>query len=92
MTLLADGQRLIQEQFAAVPEHKRGALVAIADLDGVKLGVAARFGDDWKLAAKQTQQFRYRLLVYRGSATREQLAHRFEHFGAGSAVSEQARP
>lgn len=52
MTLLADGQRLIQEQFAAVPEHKRGALVAIADLDGVKLGVAARFGDDWKLAAE----------------------------------------
>jgi hypothetical protein len=50
------------------------------------------FLDDWKLAAKQTQQFRYRLLVYRGSATREQLAHRFENFAAGSAVSEQARP
>jgi putative heme-binding domain-containing protein len=29
---------------------------------------------DWTLAANQTQSFRYRLLVYRGSATREQLA------------------
>jgi hypothetical protein len=33
---------------------------------------------DWTLTAKQTQRFRYRLLVYRGSATREQLATRFE--------------
>jgi len=36
---------------------------------------------DWKLAARQTQRFRYRLLVYRGLATREQLAKRFESFG-----------
>jgi putative heme-binding domain-containing protein len=35
---------------------------------------------DWTLAANQTQRFRYRLLVYRGSATREQLAWRFETF------------
>ena len=33
---------------------------------------------DWTLAANQTQQFRYRLLVYRGSATREQLENRFK--------------
>jgi hypothetical protein len=35
---------------------------------------------DWKLPAKKTQRFRYQLLVYRGSATREQLAKRFETF------------
>jgi hypothetical protein len=37
---------------------------------------------DWTLTAKQTQRFRYRLLVYRGSATREHLATRFESFGS----------
>ena len=35
---------------------------------------------DWKLPAKQTQRFRYRLLVYRGSAIREQLAPQFNAF------------
>jgi len=35
---------------------------------------------DWKLPAKQTQRFRYRLLVCRGSETREQLTARFENF------------
>ena len=33
---------------------------------------------DWTLTANQTQRFRYRLLVYRGSATRAQFATRFE--------------
>jgi hypothetical protein len=33
---------------------------------------------DWKLVAKQTKTFRYHLLVYRGPATRAQLAERFE--------------
>jgi hypothetical protein len=37
---------------------------------------------DWTLTAKQTQRFRYRLLVYRGSATHEQLATRFEGLGS----------
>jgi hypothetical protein len=37
---------------------------------------------DWTLTAKQTQRFRYRLLVYRGSATLEHLATRFESFGS----------
>jgi putative heme-binding domain-containing protein len=46
---------------------------------------------DWTLPAKQTQRFQYRLLVYRGSATREQLAARFEGFG-GDSSGEQARP
>lgn len=36
---------------------------------------------DWTLSARQSQRFRYQLLVYRGSATREQLAKRFELFG-----------
>jgi hypothetical protein len=35
---------------------------------------------DWTLSASQTRQFRYRLLVYRGSATLDQLAQRFQHF------------
>jgi hypothetical protein len=36
---------------------------------------------DWTLGARQAQRFRYQLLVYRGSAAREQLVERFEHFG-----------
>ena len=39
---------------------------------------------DWSLPAKKESLFRYRLLVYRGSATREQLAARFASF-AGKA-------
>ena len=46
---------------------------------------------DWTLAARQRQRFRYRLLVYRGSATREQLAARYESFG-GDSRSAQDRP
>ena len=37
---------------------------------------------DWSIAAKQVRRFRYRLLVYRGTATRESLAARFEKFAA----------
>jgi hypothetical protein len=46
---------------------------------------------DWTLAAKRTQRFRYRLLVYRGSATREELAARYASFSGGS-PSGQDRP
>jgi len=35
---------------------------------------------DWSLPAKRERLFRYRLLVYRGSATRDQLAARFTTF------------
>jgi putative heme-binding domain-containing protein len=35
---------------------------------------------DWTLGARETKLFRYRLLVSRGSATREQLAKSFETF------------
>jgi len=42
---------------------------------------------DWKLPAKQTRRFRYRLLVYRGSATREQLGKRFETFASNPGPS-----
>ena len=35
---------------------------------------------DWSMPAKQERLFRYRLLVYRGAATPEQLAARFEKF------------
>ena len=45
---------------------------------------------DWTLAAKQECVFRYRLLVYRGPATREQLTARFAIFADGS--RESARP
>ena len=37
---------------------------------------------DWSIAAKQERRFRYRLLVYRGTATRESLAAKFERFAA----------
>jgi hypothetical protein len=36
---------------------------------------------DWTLPANQTKRFRYRLMSYRHSAAREQLAQRFEDFG-----------
>ena len=35
---------------------------------------------DWSIPAKHERLFRYRILVYRGSATREQLAARFADF------------
>jgi len=35
---------------------------------------------DWSIPAKQERVFHYRLLVYRGVATREQLEERFETF------------
>ena len=37
---------------------------------------------DWLIAAKQERRFRYRLLVYRGTATRQPLEARFERFAA----------
>ena len=39
---------------------------------------------DWSLPAKHERAFRYRLLVYRGSATRDQLAARFTDFSGPS--------
>jgi len=47
---------------------------------------------DWTLAAGQTQRFRYRLLVYRGPATRAQLAKRFETFAGGPDSGALVRP
>jgi len=38
---------------------------------------------DWSLPAKQSQHFRYRILVYRGCAAMEGLATRFETFTKG---------
>src|SRR5438445_8663000 len=37
---------------------------------------------DWSIAARQERRFRYGLLVYHGTATREPLAARFERFAA----------
>ena len=45
---------------------------------------------DWRLAAQQAQRFRYRLLVYRGSATRDELAARFATFAGPT--GDLARP
>jgi hypothetical protein len=39
---------------------------------------------DWRLSAKKSQRFQYRILVYRNPATREALAKRFETFAAES--------
>jgi hypothetical protein len=38
------------------------------------------FAADWSIAAGKQQLFKYRLVVYRGSATQEQLAARFKAF------------
>jgi putative heme-binding domain-containing protein len=47
---------------------------------------------DWLLPAKQERVFRYRLVAYRGSATREQLAARFTSFGDGTRSDTPVRP
>jgi len=39
---------------------------------------------DWKLAPNQTRSFRYRLLVYRGTAMADDLAKRFTAFSRES--------
>lgn len=46
---------------------------------------------DWSIPARQERVFRYRLVVYRGSATREQLAARFATFAEGSGGAVPAR-
>ncbi len=46
---------------------------------------------DWSIPANQQRLFRYRLVVYRGPATREQLSSRYESFG-GDPGGAQARP
>ena len=38
------------------------------------------FASDWSIAAGKQQLFKYRLVVYQGSATREQLSARFKAF------------
>ncbi|HEV8605457.1 MAG TPA: PmoA family protein [Tepidisphaeraceae bacterium] len=38
------------------------------------------FGADWSIAAGKQQLFKYRMVVYRGSATQEQLSARFKTF------------
>ena len=35
---------------------------------------------DWTLASQESRQFRYRLVIYRGAATREQLSERFDRY------------
>jgi putative heme-binding domain-containing protein len=47
---------------------------------------------DWTLTAKQTVRFRYGILIYRNSATHEQLAERFEAFSRNSSRNSHARP
>ena len=71
----------------ANPNHPPGWR---ADEEGLINPNVSSLGD-WTLVAKQTQRFLYRLLVYRGSATQEQLAARYESFG-GDSRSAQDRP
>jgi hypothetical protein len=42
------------------------------------------FGADWSIAAGKQQLFKYRLVVYRGSATPEQLEARFKALSRGA--------
>jgi putative heme-binding domain-containing protein len=47
---------------------------------------------DWTLPARETRRFNYRLLVYRGAATKEQLTKEFDVFAAGSDSASGSRP
>jgi hypothetical protein len=47
------------------------------------------FGADWSIAAGKQQLFKYRLLVYRGSATPEQLEARYKVFAGEGLKSGQ---
>lgn len=42
----------ITEAFRAVPASSRSALLVLADSDGARVMVAARFGSHWKVAAE----------------------------------------
>jgi hypothetical protein len=41
----------VRDEFAAIPEYKRGAVLVIADETGVRGHVAARLDSGWKVAA-----------------------------------------
>lgn len=45
----------INDAFLAVPDGKRGALLVIADEHGARAMVAARIGDNWKVAAEASK-------------------------------------
>jgi putative heme-binding domain-containing protein len=47
---------------------------------------------DWRLPPGETCRFNYRLLVYRGTATKEQLAKEFDVFANGPEVGPRSRP
>ena len=50
---IADGmKRKIDEAFRAIPPHKRGALIIIADTETktARAHLAAKVGDHWKIA------------------------------------------
>jgi hypothetical protein len=50
-TPIADGmKRQITDTFAMVPEGKRGALLVVADEQGARAVLAAKFGEHWKIA------------------------------------------
>jgi hypothetical protein len=44
-------KRQVSAALATIPDHKRGALIVVANHDGLKAQVAARIGDDWQIAA-----------------------------------------
>jgi putative heme-binding domain-containing protein len=69
----------------ANPNHPSGWR---ADEQGL-INPNVSFLGDWTLSARQTHRFRYRILVYRGSATSEQLESRFKAFGSAALQSER---
>lgn len=42
----------LNSQLAAIPSGKRGALLAIADQNGVRAQLAAKINDNWELAGE----------------------------------------
>ncbi len=50
--LAEQGRAMLRDAFAALPAHKRGALVLIGDEQGMRVATAARLGDSWKVAGE----------------------------------------
>lgn len=51
-SLLETGLRHVAESVKAIPEGKTGALVAIFDSSGARLGGAVLLGEHWRMAGE----------------------------------------
>jgi hypothetical protein len=56
--ILASGLKLAQEKLSELPEGARGALIAQATTQGVRIGVATRVGDSWTIVGDFEQDWK----------------------------------